>query len=159
MKFTPSASFVAIALSLPATALAQSAPPPPPMSDSSLLGPSEGDSALRRQRDTQRLWTLIGVDVGSSLAFTFAFAAPVLVSPQSFSTESQIALIATGIGLSVLVPPLIVTLVGDRMGGRGNAQWAIIGKLLGLMVPIGGFAAGALGYEFAHRNAILEGRF
>lgn len=129
------------------------------MRDTSVLGPSEGDSALRRERDTQRLWALIGVDVGSSLVFTFAFAAPVLASPQSFSLEAQIALIATGIGLSVIVPPLIVTGVGHAMGGRGNAQWALIGKLLGLMVPIGGFAAGALGYEFSHRNAILEGRF
>jgi|LNFM01.1.fsa_nt_gb hypothetical protein len=157
MKSPLRAALFTVALALPSTAFAQSAPPP--MRDSSLLGPVESTSIARRERDTYRLWATIGVDVGSSIVFSLAFSAPVIISPQSFSTTTQIGLVATGIGLSLIVPPLLVTLTGHAMGGRGTAHWAIIGKLLGLLVPVGGLASGALGYEYAHRNAILEGRF
>jgi hypothetical protein len=135
------------------------APPPPRgVRDSDLVGSYGGDPDARARDDSARLWAMIGASSGAWLISGALIILPVLIPSASGAGGTQtwqLATMITGAALGWVAPPAAATLVGGAMGGRGNFGMAFVGHLVGMFVPlVGPFAGSAVGYEWAHRDAV-----
>lgn len=132
----------------------------PPARDAVLLG-ARASSESSRARDDARLWAMIGANVGTTLiCYGLALGPTIALSLMGRSPSSDafaLAVMTSGAVLAWVVPPIAVTLVGNAIGGRGNFGMALVGHLVGMLVPIvGPFAGSAVGYEWAHRDTVAR---